>query len=67
MSLSDVIATLRFLGDDWLPPSSAMIVSEYADELETHGPDRRGCCPVCQEVECDDNCPVRPYRQQPIR
>jgi hypothetical protein len=33
-------------------------------EREYVGGDGGGCCPVCQEVTCDDGCPLKPVRDE---
>lgn len=32
-----------------------------ADQLDAAGA-ATDCCPVCEEVGCDDDCPLAPYR-----
>lgn len=62
--LPTVIATLRFLTGGWLQSDDD--TAHYrgvADQLERLDPDDWGACPLCQEVDCDDGCPIAPHRQ----
>lgn len=54
-----VAATLRYVAQD----APFWELAGWADDVErglTH-PDS-ACCPMCAEVTCDDDCPMRPHR-----
>lgn len=55
-------ATLRqvagWVSDDSLRDS----IYDAAELVERSGPEDWDCCPVCEEVECDDGCPLEPIR-----
>lgn len=60
-----IVETFRFLGDGWLKDDEEC---KWAEEMaaaiegfDFHG--GRFCCPLCQEVRCDDNCPLLPIRE----
>jgi len=60
--MRDIIATLRFLADDWIiDAGERQTLTDVAQRLEGLGP-HDAFCPLCSEVECDQLCPVRPYR-----
>lgn len=59
-----VAATLRFLAGGWVELSDAdrQWCAEKAVEIEHHDFTDSWCCPLCEEVECDDDCPLRGQR-----
>lgn len=60
--LHTVVSTLRFLaGGGWVESRSDQEwFIEVADDIERGN--LEGTCPLCQEVECDEGCPVSPHR-----
>lgn len=57
-----IVETLRSVGwvgvndgDPWM--------YETADVIEQGSPEDWDCCPLCEEVTCDDGCPVKPIRR----
>ena len=60
-----VADTLRTVAE-WGPtsPEELRAVAEQVDSMAI----RDGwCCPVCQEVDCDEGCPLASVRSQGIR
>lgn len=61
-----VVATLRYV-TSWaadingIEHVEARDLISAADNTEAVGADR-DVCPVCEEVACDDDCPLAPYR-----
>lgn len=51
-------AALAFHTDEEL----AQTLYDCARDTDQVGADA-DCCPVCEEVACDDDCPLAPYRQ----
>jgi hypothetical protein len=71
MTPQELAGALRFLANGWvgtIDPDSleydenARYLLDAADELENTPPDEWVCCPICQEVVCDDGCPACPMR-----
>jgi hypothetical protein len=63
-----VVDTLRFLGDGWLETEAdCQWARETADAIEREATSEwfHACCPLCSEVTCDDNCPLRLVREAP--
>lgn len=46
----------------WLPDEQQALLLEAAEGAETHWDG--ACCPVCQEVWCDDGCPLEEVRAE---
>ena len=67
--IAAVVETLRFCADGWVNDAdidggdNQRWLRKTADEIETTDPAAWWCCPLCQEVECDDNCPLLPVRR----
>lgn len=61
MTRQQIVAeTLRFLSDGWVDSlGGERWLAETADEIEKWSPGETMCCPLCAEVDCDDNCPLR--------
>ena len=60
--LPTVIATLRFLAGGWMASEDdKRWLAEVAQQLDSA--DLNACCPLCQEVECDTHCPIKPHRR----
>lgn len=60
-----VARALRFLaGHGWelWTPEELRAVADRIDAEVAEG--ESWSCPVCQEVECDDGCPLRPWREE---
>lgn len=53
-------ATLR-IAATWLPSEHKEILQQVAVDTELRGTDDF-CCPVCEEVSCDDGCPLEHVR-----
>ena len=60
--LEGVVATLEFLTHDWLENDGDIEYLKGALDMIQHGPSEWTCCPLCQEVECDSDCPLLPLR-----
>lgn len=63
-TISAVVATLRRVAGWRLETDEAQeVLLEVAREVEllADGDDGR-CCPVCDEAECDDDCPLAVVR-----
>ncbi len=54
-----VVRTLRQVAG-WMPMSLEEL-HETADSVERLGADPL-CCPMCEEIECDDDCPLARIR-----
>jgi hypothetical protein len=76
MSPQELAGALRFLANGWVgtrdPDSldwdeNARYLLAAADELEHTAPGDWICCPMCQEVLCDEGCPVLPMRVEENR
>lgn len=63
-----VAATFRYITEWGLAyerETAAKAADDFrhiADEIDNLDPERDVCCPVCQEVTCDDHCPLAPVR-----
>lgn len=65
--LDTIVKTLRFLAAGWLETDGdRQWVTEVADEIEAGRLDT-GVCPLCQEVECDEDCPLELHRWEAVR
>ena len=56
-----VAATCRQLSE-WFDEREATALLDMAREVEAFNDARDACCPCCQEVTCDDGCPLAPVR-----
>lgn len=57
-----VVATLRALAE-WHPATSQVTEEEWLGlAREVEGLEPGWACPLCQEVTCDDGCPLAPVR-----
>lgn len=56
-----VAETLRFLADGWVrDEDDQRWLRDVAEQIERElTPD---CCPLCEEIVCDDHCPLAPVR-----
>jgi hypothetical protein len=54
-----IAETLAYLAQD--EPWDANTLNEWAQQIISH-PDTYSCCAFCQEVQCDDDCPMRHVR-----
>lgn len=62
-----VVETMRFLSAGWLDNTEdqewaageAEIIAgtDFSDSV---------CCPLCQEITCDNNCPLAPVRGEKV-
>lgn len=59
-TVQTVLATLRTVAEQLRDDRDRAAVAETAEQIE-HGLDD-ACCPLCQEVTCDDGCPLRADR-----
>jgi hypothetical protein len=57
--IATVVATLRTVAG-WMPEDQRQTLYEVADQTEATWDDL--CCPVCEEVTCDDGCPLQHVR-----
>lgn len=57
--IETVVRTLRQVAE-WMPMSSEEL-QETADCVERLGADPE-CCPMCEEIECDDGCALATIR-----
>lgn len=57
-----VAATLRQLAAWSDEDRTADELYQLANEVEAHDFTDSWCCPMCQEVECDDDCPLAALR-----
>jgi hypothetical protein len=57
--IETVVRTLRQVAE-WMPMSLEEL-QETADLVERLGADP-ACCPMCEEIECDDGCPLAAIR-----
>jgi hypothetical protein len=62
--LAVIAATLRTAAD-WLPDDHREMLRETAQGVEscTDSYSLSFCCPVCQEVHCDEGCPLEHVRK----
>jgi hypothetical protein len=60
--VATVIATLRYAAE-WLNDDDRNLLSETADQVAAEDPREALCCPVCEEVECDEGCPLAGVRR----
>ena len=63
--LEDIRGTLLWLGSGWLESDDDRAYCvEVADRLARWRPRDFTdlCCPMCEEVDCDGDCPFRPVR-----
>lgn len=63
-----IVATLRHVAaiDFHADQEWAQMWYDAATNVELAGADR-DVCPVCEEVACDDDCPLAPYRDEDYR
>ena len=65
-----VVATLRYARVYWMSPRTpqeAEIIGMLTDAEEaTRGWDMEPgwCCPFCEEIQCDDDCPLARLRKE---
>lgn len=59
--IGTVVRTLRQVAE-WMP-MSAEELQETADVVERWSVGDL-CCPMCEEVECDDGCPLAEIRAE---
>lgn len=62
-----VMATLRQLAGWCDDDRSPAALAELATVLETEDWADCPCCPMCQEVDCDDGCPLAYVRAGYLR
>ena len=55
-------ATCRQVAE-WFDPREAALLLEVATAVERLSEDDI-CCPACEEVTCDDGCPLAPVRNR---
>jgi hypothetical protein len=55
-------ATLRTVAE-WGPTITREEFLAVAEQVEAMTGNDGWCCPVCEEVECDDGCPLEPVRR----
>lgn len=60
----EVVARTLHMAADWYPfTDHAAELHEVAEAVERSDEDSLGmCCPVCEEVRCDDHCPLENIR-----
>lgn len=72
--LRTIATTLRFVASWLVPPTDEQDERGHYDQvghlvraaetLETGDPSGLdACCPLCEETECDEGCPVEPHRR----
>lgn len=61
--------TLRFLasGLPFLDEDDRRWLADVAEQMEHQDPAEATCCPLCEEVRCDDGCPLEPLRAHLVR
>lgn len=59
-TVETVVATLRLVAEQVRDDRDRAALTEAAEQIE-HGLDD-ACCPLCEEVTCDDGCPLRAAR-----
>lgn len=59
-TVQTVLATLRTVTEQLRDDRDRAALTETADRIEQGLDD--ACCPLCQEVTCDDGCPLRKDR-----
>jgi hypothetical protein len=61
--LTTIVKVLRHLANGWVESvSDQEWLWEAADEIEHRDLASLMTCPLCQEVACDENCPMEPHR-----
>lgn len=60
-----IVATMRYMSYLEVPDNSD-VLSYTAGKVEewaaTYDGTHLGCCPVCEEITCDDGCPLEAIR-----
>lgn len=60
---STIVKVLRHLASGWVESVDDQDwLAEAADEIEHRDPATMMTCPLCQEVACDEGCPMEPHR-----
>jgi hypothetical protein len=59
-----VVYTLRTVAE-WCPTSPKEL-REVAEAVDSMVIEEGLCCPVCQEVDCDEGCPLATVRSQGV-
>ena len=62
--LAAVADTLRYVASCLKNPDDRQWCESVAHEIEYRF-DTVSFCPLCQEVDCDDDCPLRVARRHP--
>lgn len=57
-----IAATLRQIAE-WGDVSDTELY-EIADQVENGATDDWWSCPMCEEITCDDGCPLEPLRRE---
>jgi hypothetical protein len=66
LTATTVAATLRY-ASSWLDnEAESQMLLDTADHIEQHGGGLPGSlsCPVCEEVRCDEGCPLASIRRR---
>jgi hypothetical protein len=66
LTVTAVVATLRY-ASNWLDnEAESQMLLDTADHIEQHGSDLPGSlsCPMCEEVRCDEDCPLASIRRR---
>jgi hypothetical protein len=66
--LPTVLSVIKFLRDGWISDVVDAGNVDYLADIAAHienGWLDSACCPMCQEVECDEGCPLEHHRPMP--
>lgn len=65
MTTGLVALTLRWAANEVPDAESGSMLLDAAIDLENSDLSSSWTCPLCEELDCDPNCPVRAVRPQP--
>jgi hypothetical protein len=58
-----IVKVLRHLAGGWVGSRADQSwLRRAADEVEQTSPSDMATCPLCEEVACDEDCPMEPHR-----